>query len=597
MPSQHYSMSPYPVETILSWVKSGDIAIPEIQRPFVWNPVQVRALIDSLYQGFPVGYLIAWRNPNIRLRDGSRAAGKRLLIDGQQRITALMSAVLGMEVVTKEYDRVTIRIAFNPLTGSFEVPTPPLLRDPAWMPDISAAFTPTFSVIEFATDYYARNPGSSRDAIYRNMEKLRDIVNNSIGMIELDPALSIETVAEIFFRVNREGTPLSQADFVMSKIACNEEQDGVNMRKAIDYFCHMGVAPGFQERLKDLDRNFAATDFYKHISWLRNDTDDIYAPTYLDVLRVAFTASFGRGALEDLVSLLSGYNFDTRQHEDVIVEQSFRTLRKGLLDTMTESHFKKFVTIVRSAGFVDAAQVSSRNTLNFAYVIYLDLRTQRRPQEEIAQLVRRWLVLSILTGRYTGSPDATFDQDIRQIRDQGFDVYAQAVEDVELSRAYWDSLLPQMLLSSSSAQIFRVFQAAQIHAGDKAFLSGSIPVSELVHDHADAHHIFPQGVLRRAGVARARMTVAPNLVMAPESVSAAIGDRSPDAYFAELARTATGGHMPFGDLESPDALRENFRQHCIPEHMATSSTVDYEAFLDERRKLMAARLRAYYESL
>ncbi len=597
MPSQHYSMSPYPVETILTWVKSGDIAIPEIQRPFVWSPAQVRALIDSLYRGFPVGYLIAWRNPNIRLRDGSRAAGKRLLIDGQQRITALMSAVLGMEVVTKEYDRVTIRIAFNPLQGTFEVPTPPLLRDPAWIPDISTAFTPTFSVIDFVTDFHARNPGSSRETIYRNVERLRDIIGNSIGMIELDPALSIETVAEIFFRVNREGTPLSQADFVMSKIACNEEQDGVNMRKAIDYFCHMGVAPGFQERLKDLDRDFASTEYYNHISWLRNDTDEIYAPAYPDVLRVAFTASFGRGALEDLVALLSGFNFDTHQYEDDIVEQSFRTLKQGLLEAMNEANFKKFVSIVQSAGFVEASQVSSRNTLNFAYVVYLFLRIQRRPQEEVAQLVRRWLVLSILTGRYTGSPDSTFDQDIRQIRDQGFDVYAQAVAKVELSPAYWDSLLLQTLSSSSNSHIFRVFQAAQIYAGDTAFLSNTITVAQLVRDHEDAHHIFPQGVLRRAAVAKARMTITPNLVMASEAVSEAIGDRSPATYFADLAKQVAGEPTHFGDITSADVLRENFRQHCIPENMASRSTADYEAFLDERRRLMAVKLRAYYESL
>lgn len=597
MPSQHYSMAPYTVETILSWVKSGDIAIPEIQRPFVWNPVQVRTLIDSLYRGFPVGYLIAWRNPNIRLRDGSRAAGKRLLIDGQQRITALMTAVLGMEVVTKEYDRITIRVAFNPINGLFEVSTPLLLRDPAWMPDISIAFTPAFSIIDFVTDFHARNPGSTREQLYRNMERLRDIVNNSIGMIELDPSLSIETVADIFFRVNREGTPLSQADFVMSKIACNEEHDGVNMRKAIDYFCHMGIAPGFQERLKELDRDFSTTAYYKHISWLRNDTDEIYAPTYLDVLRVAFTSSFGRGSLEDLVALLSGYNFDTHEYEDAIVEQTFSTLKNGLLDAMNETHFKKFVSIVQSAGFVDAAQISSRNTLNFAYIIYLRLRTQRRPQEEIAQLVRRWLVLSTLTGRYTGSPDATFDQDIRQICDQGFDVYANAVESVELSSAYWDSLLVQTLCSSASAHIFRVFQAAQIYAGDKAFLSNSITVDQLVRDRVNVHYVFPQSVLRRAGVIKNRMTVAPNLVMAPENISELIGDRAPATYFTDLIQQTTDESKRLSDITTTENMNENFRQHCIPENMAARATADYENFLIDRRQLMAARLRAYYKSL
>ena len=60
-----FSINHHPIEIILSWIKSGEIAIPEIQRPFVWGSTKVRDLIDSLYQGYPVGYLIAWRNPSI----------------------------------------------------------------------------------------------------------------------------------------------------------------------------------------------------------------------------------------------------------------------------------------------------------------------------------------------------------------------------------------------------------------------------------------------------------------------------------------------------------------------------------------------------
>ena len=79
---QKYSVNQHLIETLLSWVKSGEIAIPEIQRPFVWDSSKVRDLMDSLYQGFPVGYVIAWRNPNVRLKDGSLSEGKKILIDG-----------------------------------------------------------------------------------------------------------------------------------------------------------------------------------------------------------------------------------------------------------------------------------------------------------------------------------------------------------------------------------------------------------------------------------------------------------------------------------------------------------------------------------
>jgi uncharacterized protein with ParB-like and HNH nuclease domain len=114
MSTQRYSVTPHPIETLLTWVKSGEIAIPEIQRPFVWEATRVRNLLDSLYQGYPVGYLIAWRNPSVKLKDGSVSAGKRILIDGQQRVTALMASLLGIEVLTEDYETVQIRIAFNP---------------------------------------------------------------------------------------------------------------------------------------------------------------------------------------------------------------------------------------------------------------------------------------------------------------------------------------------------------------------------------------------------------------------------------------------------------------------------------------------------
>jgi hypothetical protein len=126
--TQRYSVAPHPIETLLTYVKSGEIAIPEIQRPFVWEATKVRNLLDSLYQGYPIGYLITWRNPTIKLKDGTSAAGKRILIDGQQRVTALMAALLGREVLTKDYETVRIRIAFHPQDERFEVANPAIRK-------------------------------------------------------------------------------------------------------------------------------------------------------------------------------------------------------------------------------------------------------------------------------------------------------------------------------------------------------------------------------------------------------------------------------------------------------------------------------------
>src|SRR4030042_2629198 len=175
-----YSVAPHPIETLLTWVKSGEIAIPEIQRPFVWEATKVRKLLDSLYQGYPVGYLIAWRNPTVKLKDGTPSAGKRILIDGQQRITALMAGLLGREVLTKDYETVRIRIAFHPQEEKFEVANPAIRKDVAWIQDVAEVFAPDASLTELTDPYAERNPTADRRRVSRVLERLRKIINNHV---------------------------------------------------------------------------------------------------------------------------------------------------------------------------------------------------------------------------------------------------------------------------------------------------------------------------------------------------------------------------------------------------------------------------------
>lgn len=160
---QKYSVNQHLISNLLSWVTTGEIAIPEIQRPFVWNSSKVRDLIDSLYQGFPVGYVIAWQNPNIRLKDGSLSTGKKILIDGQQRITALTAALLGNYIVNKTYQRVKIKIAFNPITEKFEVQNTAILKDKVWLPDISEAMNGKMSILKLVKNYLTLNADADEE--------------------------------------------------------------------------------------------------------------------------------------------------------------------------------------------------------------------------------------------------------------------------------------------------------------------------------------------------------------------------------------------------------------------------------------------------
>lgn len=598
MPTQKYSVNHHPIQTLLTWINSDEIAIPEIQRPFVWGAVKVRNLLDSLYQGYPIGYLIAWRNPNVKLKDGSSSTGKRVLIDGQQRITALMAALLGKEVVTNEYDTVRIRIAFNPQEEQFEVTNPAIEKNTAWLADVTTVFSPDFKVLKFVDSYCKANPSADKDKVYENCERLRGLVNNPVGLIELNSDLTIEEVTDIFIRVNSLGTELSQADFAMSKIASNESYGGNTLRKAIDYFCHLSVSPEFYTKIKKHDPEFAKTEFFSKMSWLKNETDGIYDPLYTDMLRVAFTSEFKRGRLQDLVALLSGRNFATKEYEESIAEKSFAQLKQGINNFMNETHFKRFVMIIRSAGFIDPSLIGSQNALNFAYIIYLTLRAQSKPASYIEQAVRKWFVMSVLTGRYSGSPESTFDYDIRQIHEQDFDRYSNAVISAELSNAYWSSMLPQQMNTSSAiSPSFKVFQAAQVKLNDKGFLSKDITVTDLILNRSDVHHIFPKGFLKKSGLAKGRYNQIANYALAQSEINIAIGDRSPSDYFKIVFDQCNGGKKKIGAITDIEILKDNLLMHCIPEGIESMGINDYDDFLEERRKLMSIKIQKYFQTL
>lgn len=598
MATQRYSVTPHPIETLLTWVKSGEIAIPEIQRPFVWDATKVRNLLDSLYQGYPVGYLIAWRNPSVRLKDGSTSSGKRILIDGQQRVTALMAALLGQEVLTKDYETVRIRIAFHPVEERFEVSNPAIRKDSAWIPDLAAVFSPDAGLTELTDDYSERNPDADRKKVSRILERVRKIINNHVGIIELAEDLDIETVTEIFIRVNSAGASLSQADFAMSKIAANDTYGGNMLRKAIDYFCHLAVAPEFLSRIEKGDKAFASSEFLPKMRWLKDVNDDLYDPSYTDMLRVAFTSEFRRGKLQDLVALLSGRNFETKQYEEAVAEEAFARLKTGVLNFMNKTHFDRLTMILRSAGFITSNLIRSQNAINFAYILYLRGRAEGMPAADIERLVRRWYVMSLLRGRYSGSPETAFDFDIRQIEARGLSTYSDAVIDAELPESFWTTLLPQeMETSSASSPYFLVYQAAQAKLGDLGFLSRDITVRDLLLNRSDVHHVYPRNHLKNQGLTRGRYNQIANFVLAQSEINIAIGDKAPATYFAELAEQCNGGSKKYGGITEMEELRANLAMSCVPDTMLDGEIPDFGNFLEMRRHLMATKIKTYFEGL
>jgi hypothetical protein len=343
-----------------------------------------------------------------------------------------------------------------------------------------------------------------------------------------------------------------------------------------------------------------ASEFGSKIKWLKDDKESIYEPDYGDMLRVSFMHKFSRGKLGDLVSLLSGRNFDTRTFEEEIVENSFVTLKAGVLNFMNQYNFNNFVLAIKSAGFISEKLINSQMTLDFAYTMYLMLSAASDiPKTDVKHYVQKWYLLSTLTSRYITSPESVMDRDIRSIKDKGFIQFFKENEEAVLSNTFWDVGLVQSLETSAiNSPYFNVFIAAQVHSSERSLFSSTINVSDLISITGDVHHIFPREYLKRNGITdRAKYNQVANYVYLDTPVNISIGKMAPGEYFSIALEQCNTGAMKIGTIVKRDDYDANLAVNCIPANVTSMTVSDYEAFLLERRKLMAAKIKVYYQSI
>lgn len=604
---EKYNPNSLSVSAILGLIASGDIAIPEIQRPFVWKKTQVRDLLDSLYKGYPTGYLIIWKNPNVKLKDGSVSAGKKILIDGQQRVTALMTAIAGIPVVNANYKKERIKIAFNPFEALsedkdaeiFAVQDQSHLKGKKWIPDVAEIFKNNFSVFSFIMKYCYDNPDMDPETLDKILTNLRSIGNRLIGVIELSENLDIDIVTDIFIRINSKGTALSQGDFVMSKIAADESFGGNMLRKAIDYFAHLCVDPTFYDYIKENDVDFVQSEYMSKLAWLRNDKETVYDPECDDILRVAFMHMYPRAKLADLVSLLSGRDFETREYKIEITEDTYSKLKQGVLNVINQNNFTQFMLAIKGTGFISNKLVNSKMALDFAYALYLRLTISKEVSvSEVKRIVQKWYVLSVLTGRYSSSPETAFYKDIRLINEKGVVATLNDIEAATLSDNFWDIAVVQDLAYTSTINpTYLVYLAAQVYRNDMSLLSNNISVRYLIEMAGDVHHIFPKEYLKANGFSRNQYNQNANYAYLDTQVNKSIGKKAPNVYFAEAVKQCDTKQITCGSITDIDVLKANLIANCIPFEVCGMDHTNYEAFLAERRKHMAQKIKDYYNSL
>ena len=335
------------------------------------------------------------------------------------------------------------------------------------------------------------------------------------------------------------------------------------------------------------------------LAWLQNDYDDIYDPDYNDMLRVSFMHMFTRGRLGQLVSLLSGRDFETRSYTEEIEADSFEKLSTGVMNFMNEYNFKNFVLAIRSAGFISPKLLRSKMTLDFCYTLFLILqKTGEVPKTEIKHYVQKWFVLSTLTGRYVGSPETQMDRDLREISAKGFVQFLNENEAAYLSDAFWNVRLVQSLETSAiSSPYYNTYVAAQNFFGDKSLFSNSAKVYDLVVVTGDVHHIFPKKYLQDNGFNdKNYYNQVANYAYLDTGVNIAVGKKEPGEYFSEALQGCSGSQT-IGTITDVNEFWKNLDANCIPHDVVNMTYADYLEFLKQRRLLMAKKIRKYYEML
>jgi len=573
----------YPIKTLVDDIKLGRVALPDIQRQFVWKTKQVRDLFDSIYKGFPTGYLLFWDNStesNTKIIgiDDKISGFRSLIIDGQQRLTALYATIEGIPIIDKNYKEKKIVIAFNPVTENFEVSNPAIEKDVEYINDISELFKPDFFSFDFTNNYLEklRNKReiskSETSKISKNISRLSSIVNYDFIILEISSDIDEETVSNIFVRVNSAGVVLKQSDFVMTLLSVFWE-DG---RRKIEKFC--------METRRKPDSNEVSA--FNHI----------IAADSSEILRSIVGYGFGRGLMRDVYSLLRGRNFETRVFEKELQNERISKLREYVINALDNTNWHYYLDLIQSSlGFKHKDLITSHTNFFYGYAFYLIGKLKfNLHYKELDKIIKKWFLFGAITRRYSGSSETVFNGDLAEVRNAKNGIeFVKRLEEIiysTLTEDYWKITAPSNLQSSSARNpLLLIFTAAQIKNNvnvlfsDKKISDLFDPVVNPKKKKLERHHIFPKGYLKSIGIEeRTMQNQVANFIYLEYKDNINISDKPPRDYFPEIKNSLN------------DEVECDYYNHAIPEDI---ENLNYDEFLAERRNLMANYIRKYFEKI
>lgn len=573
----------YDLGSLVKFIALGEIGLPDIQRPFVWKNAKVRDLFDSMYKGYPVGYLLFWQNG---LAADERTIGtdtkqkppRLVIVDGQQRLTSLYAVVKGVPVVRENYESERINIAFNPIEERFEVTDAAIRRDAAFIPDISRLWSDETDLFEVVEGYLS-GLEVSREVLDEDKKKIRKAITRLQGLLsfpftalELAANISDEDVSDIFVRINSMGARLDKADFILTLMSVFWDEG----RKELEQFCRSSRKPS---------KAGQPTPFNYFIE-----------PSPDQLLRVGAGVAFKRARLQYVYSILRGKDLETEKFSEARRVEQFEVMKKAQDRVLNLQYWHDFMNCLRQAGFRSGKMISSQNNLLFSYMLYLTGRTEYGIDEfDLRRIIARWFFMSSLTRRFTDSPESAMEFDFARFRNvkdgSQFINILEQICDITLTSDFWKVSLPNDLATSSPQSPSLFAYNASLVLLDARALFSKVRVSDLLDPslHAprsgvERHHLFPKGYLRKNGLTSTRDTnQIANYAFVEWGDNALIDDLSPMEYLPE-----------FKSRFGVDDLSRMYRWHALPENW---EHLDYREFLEKRRELIAQVIAEGYQTL
>ena len=581
---------PSKVADLLTDVKNGRIGLPDLQRPFVWKDNKVRELLDSMMKGYPIGYIMLWSSPEEY--DNTGYIGKNdkiynrpddLVIDGQQRLTALLASLYGITIRDKNYKERKIRISFNPLTREFAVWTQAYERDAEWISEISKVFEADkeHSISKFRKAFIrSANEGrlknnepelteDEEDIIEENINDLLNLGIYSLPTLKINAKADEEDVADIFVRVNSGGQNLTEKNFIETLISVYDNE----VHNKINKFCAESRIP-------------ADGTSYNQIL--------LADPSHL--IRMSVGLGFRRARLRYAYMLLRGKNLKTGEITQEVRQENLAIFKKSL-DTVTNlNNWHGFMNLFSLAGYLKGSLVTSSNAVVFSYVLYLIGKYDYKvPSVELNKIISKWIFMSTITGFYSGSTETEVEKqfaDLRNIHNSSeFVEYLNSVISNRFTDDYFKYSLPAELNSSSATSPAWYGYVAAINVLNTPMLFSTTPLSKYFvlgtsggKNSIDKHHIFPKNYLAKIGYDddRDRNQIA-NFTYLDYTTNIDISDKPPIEYVSEYRKKL--GEEGYELACEQNALPKNFENLSYPE------------FLKQRRMLMAQIVKKAYKEL